>query len=404
MKKILMSVVALLLVATPVLFLTACGSGGETDSTRHTVNWTNPLPTGITGFTVVANGTNIVRGGSVDTGTEITVSWSVSSGYVATVNRGGLALTSPYTMTVDTNVTFNISATAPTTLATPTGLSIAGTMLSWNLVDNATSYRIYVNNEFRGTSNNDVFNLTSLVLAQNQNAIQVRAVGNGVGFTNSALSTSHIFNIQSSDRLMTPSGVSINFGVNVGTTPRLNWDANPNTNRFNVYMNGQIFAENVERPTSGGFALNINENGDLDADTLLFQVRAIPTTIDDTFNSMLSESATFQIQRHSAPTITNIEGGRFSSGTRFVNVTINWTSPNVQHFSLYLNGESMGHLSFAENNVIRYTISGITASRFLEGASLQIRAIGKYGFSSSALSNAFIITQQVYDDSMRMPD
>jgi len=89
---------------------------------------------------------------------------------------------------------------APTfsALPAPAGLSITGTSLSWNAVENAVGYRVYV----AGTSRTDLltaatFNLATLGLGAGTHIVSVRAIGTG-SFTDSALSSTINFIIQAS--------------------------------------------------------------------------------------------------------------------------------------------------------------------------------------------------------------
>lgn len=134
MKKLNLLLIPVLIMLCGIMLI-GCGGdkddkGGDKDNPpdTYTINWTNPLPTGVATFDVASSNTTVNRGGSVSTGTQITVSWTVTDTdyYTVTVNNGGSALISPYTMTVNADVTFEIIVTPlePVTpdVTTPTGI------------------------------------------------------------------------------------------------------------------------------------------------------------------------------------------------------------------------------------------------------------------------------------------
>lgn len=75
-----------------------------------------------------------------------------------------------------------------TTLSAPANLSIAGTTLGWGNVPNNSGYRIYVNGTAVGTAVTTSFNLASLNLDTGVHTIQVRTLGDGASFLDSAQS------------------------------------------------------------------------------------------------------------------------------------------------------------------------------------------------------------------------
>ena len=82
-----------------------------------------------------------------------------------------------------------VSATLPA-LNTPINLRINGNTLTWNAVPNATGYRIYVNGQpsTAGIIGGLTFNLSTLGLGAGTHLIQVRAIGNDITHTDSAIS------------------------------------------------------------------------------------------------------------------------------------------------------------------------------------------------------------------------
>jgi len=102
------------------------------------------------------------------------------------------------------------SSTLPA-LNTPINLAINNHILSWNAVPNATGYRIYVNGQpsTAGIIGGLSFNLANLNLGAGTHLIQVRAIGNDITHTDSAISAfvSYVLNTgQSSGNSNTGSG------------------------------------------------------------------------------------------------------------------------------------------------------------------------------------------------------
>jgi len=96
-----------------------------------------------------------------------------------------------------TNVSVTGEAPTQTPLSAPTGLSITGTTLSWDAVNNASGYRVYTNGQARnGIVTATSFDLATLGLATGTHAVQVRAVGNGTTFTDSPRSAVVSFTVQ----------------------------------------------------------------------------------------------------------------------------------------------------------------------------------------------------------------
>ncbi|MCK7486877.1 MAG: hypothetical protein MZU97_16280 [Bacillus subtilis] len=72
---------------------------------------------------------------------------------------GGTGTTTATTGSTSTTVT---TTTALQRLQTPTGLSIAGTVLSWNPVTGATGYAVYVNDVFQANTTATTYNFSAL--------------------------------------------------------------------------------------------------------------------------------------------------------------------------------------------------------------------------------------------------
>ena len=127
--------------------------------------------------------------------------WTVNAGGVALTNAN--SATTTFTMPVNNvTVTANWVAagndgndgggwwTPPATpsLSTPSNVRLTDTIKSWNAVNNATGYRIYVGGTFRTEVTTTSFDLATLGLPVGTHAIRVRAVYAGTRFNNSSLS------------------------------------------------------------------------------------------------------------------------------------------------------------------------------------------------------------------------
>ena len=84
----------------------------------------------------------------------------------------------------------------PTILSAPQNLSIVGATLGWGYVPNNSGYRIYVNGTTVGTAMVTSFNLANLNLGIGVHIIQVRTLGDGADFLDSAQSSEISFVVQ----------------------------------------------------------------------------------------------------------------------------------------------------------------------------------------------------------------
>ena len=145
-------------------------------------------------------------------GAAATVIWSVTGHSGAAISATGLltvganvpagtVLTVTATSTFDPSVhgTATVTVTAgqqpPTTLAAPVNVSQNNGLLTWNVVSNATAYRVYVNGTAQTVVTAANFNLNTLSFAAGDYIVQVRALGNGTTWLDSALSASVNFRI-----------------------------------------------------------------------------------------------------------------------------------------------------------------------------------------------------------------
>ena len=88
----------------------------------------------------------------------------------------------------------------PVTLSVPGNLEIDATgILTWDAVANAVGYRVYINPEIEVTVTS--LDLAALLLAPGTYDVQVRALGNGVDFLDSALSTAVEFVVEEAEDL-----------------------------------------------------------------------------------------------------------------------------------------------------------------------------------------------------------
>ncbi|MCL2846260.1 MAG: hypothetical protein FWE38_01065 [Firmicutes bacterium] len=175
-------------------------------------------------------------------------------------------------------------------LATPTGLAINGTVLSWTAVPNASSYLVFA--EIAGTEDaimfmatGTTFNLNGLLLDGTYNLF-VMAVGDLQTWMNSELSTQYVTFVvlggvgTEPTALASPTGLSITGNI-------LIWDNHANTNTFAIYVDGDF-----ETSVTGNF-FNLGTLG-LGMGDHIITIRAIAETAQWT-NSNLSAPATFTV-------------------------------------------------------------------------------------------------------------
>ena len=146
-------------------------------------------------------------------------------------------------------VTFNMHGGH--TLPAPTGVFISGNSVHWNVVTNASAYRVYVGNTARSNNiSGTSFNLDSLNLAAGNHTIRIRAIGNGTTTLNSALSTGVNFNVPragggaggatpSPSPTPTPALAPAQAPANVRLEGSiLRWDPVPDARSYVVYVAG----------------------------------------------------------------------------------------------------------------------------------------------------------------------
>ncbi|MCL2234166.1 MAG: hypothetical protein FWC02_00615 [Firmicutes bacterium] len=95
----------------------------------------------------------------------------------------------------DSNWSAQVWGAVTMTLATPTGVSINQStgVVSWNVVANATSYRVYVGGVFRANATPTNFNLTTISLGAGVHSIQIRAISTAIYRLDSGLSAGQNF-------------------------------------------------------------------------------------------------------------------------------------------------------------------------------------------------------------------
>jgi len=177
-------------------------------------------------ITILNGGVGASGTGSRNVGTTVTISAGVRTGY----SFSGWTFSQSVTFAVDDNASqpttrfvmpnINVTATANWTaistqpddgnndsdgewtpsfpsLSTPSNPRINDAIFSWNAVNNATSYRIYVGGKaVTGTITGTSFDLASLGLPAGTHTIRVRAIFDGANFNNSVLSSTVNFIVQ----------------------------------------------------------------------------------------------------------------------------------------------------------------------------------------------------------------
>ena len=162
-----------------------------------------------------------------------------------------------------------VEPVVPVELDSPTNLEIVDGIISWNAVDNATGYRIYLDDAPEIELVETSFDLFDFDLVADNYLVRVRALGDGIYFTDSLLSAEVLFEIEYEcdedcgeeelDVLETPGELVLVDGI-------LSWDAVARAVAYRVYINPEI---EVKTTSIDLFAL------DLEAGTYLVQVRAL---------------------------------------------------------------------------------------------------------------------------------
>gem|GEM_PF-3122507 len=154
--------------------------------------------TAVDGFTVTGAGTHTLSIGQNTITITVTSTAGISQIYTIIVTRAS------------TQADDSGWWTPPTTpnLSPPINVRIDGTVISWNAVNNATGYRVYVG----GRAISDIitatsFDLATLELPVGNHAIRLRAIFDGAQFNNSALSATINFVVTEGDTaiLLVPS-------------------------------------------------------------------------------------------------------------------------------------------------------------------------------------------------------
>ena len=85
----------------------------------------------------------------------------------------------------------------PQELPQPSTPTISNNTLNWNAVQNTIGYQVYIDgNPASGTITTTTFDLSGLGLLEGSHSVQVRAIGDGVAWLNSALSNSVTFTVE----------------------------------------------------------------------------------------------------------------------------------------------------------------------------------------------------------------
>jgi hypothetical protein len=120
-----------------------------------------------------AGGTQITTATVFNANTTVFARWTlVSAAAPAAVDGGWIGSANVYS----------------TSLTMPSNVRLSNTTISWNPVQNATSYRIYVGGTFRTEVTTTSFDLDTLGLSIGTHPVRIRAVSDGARFINSLLS------------------------------------------------------------------------------------------------------------------------------------------------------------------------------------------------------------------------
>ena len=196
---------------------------------------------------------------------------------VRAVGDGVLFSDSP----LSASVPFEVSAPAAVPLAAPTGLDVSPSgIVSWVPVENAVSYRVYVDGDYVGTATTSPFMLPTLPAGTHN--ITVRAVGDGVRFSNSAPSASVPFEVSA------PAAMPLAAPADLDVSPSgiVSWAPVENAVSYRIYAGGEY----VGTATTSPFMLPT-----LPAGTHSITVRAVGDGVLFS-NSAPSAAFTFVVQ------------------------------------------------------------------------------------------------------------
>jgi len=266
----------------------------------------------------------------------------------------------------------------------PTGLSLSGATLSWNRVEGATHYFVYVNGVRRSTAiqqpaataGSPSFNLVNLSPRLSMGGtgydIQVRAVVPVPGgpTIESHLSEVRVFR-DNLPPLPTPTNIRI-----VGN-PTLHWDFpsgnHPNLVGFRIYVDG-LATQHMVGPSARSFPI---ANLGLTSGTYMISVRAVGNGIgnSDSDISTVIQYVSAVLPALNTPINLNIAGH-----------TLTWNAvPGAVGYRIYVNGQPstagiVGGLNF------NLTQLGLGAGTHL----IQVRAIGNNTTHVDSAISAFV--------------
>ncbi|MFO7970050.1 MAG: hypothetical protein R6U15_08095 [Candidatus Izemoplasmatales bacterium] len=110
-------------------------------------------------------------------------------------------------------------------LDTPTNINIEGVMVSWDEVDGASSYDIYLNE--------DIFNVTSnYYLIEEEGSYDIKVIAKGEGYLDSLPSEILTATIAYED--------NVNYNI-VISEELISWDEIVDASEYNIYINGEVF-------------------------------------------------------------------------------------------------------------------------------------------------------------------
>jgi len=204
----------------------------------------------------------------------------------------------------------------PIQLGMPTGLGISGNNLSWNNVQYATGFTVYVGSTNVGSTAAGVtsFDLGSITLAAGDHTIRVMAIGNGTTIVDSVISEDYvIFEVRGT--LANPTNVQRNGN-------QITWDAVTNgpVAEYAVSVNGILVT------TVTGTSISIADLGLVGMGTFLVQVRAYSSSAF--YHESGFGSYSLVLAQLAAPTGLNISGQ-----------TLTWTGvTNSTGYRIYVNG------------------------------------------------------------------
>lgn len=260
-----------------------------------------------------------------------------------------------------------------TKLATPLNLQIVNGKVTYNAVENASSYMLDINGVKKSVSASEITNNMAsldLQLESGNYNIKVQAIGDGKTYLNSSYST-----VINASKLDTPSMPVLEDGI-------IKWNAIKNSFGYNVKLNDEVYEFNSLQTRNGQVLLDISAS-EYSASVYSIQVQALST--EGNINSDYSAVATFK--KYETPTSVKAHQGNlafsYNMNAKKYNLSINGSVSQVNVSDLLFDNDMQPSLFVYENKFTTY---------FNKNLEVKLSVQGNDEYISSAYSEAEIFT------------